>query len=549
MPVSVQDYQVTNERIRAEAAANRAVSWAGAAEVSTNVFFLDPNGKDEDEERSIFLDQDNEWPITASKIPFKTLKKVIEVIEERKSVDPQAKYTIVANGGKHIVNNPQVIPKDVSLMGFSLRHTIFEAEYPQENMFLVNSGVYVSELRFKGCVADRLFNPTKGAYISFEPGAYITVSPYIQNCTAERFDPSILKFPLEKDKDDKLMGYGSVGMIVDSEVLDPYSPLQSMIVDAYTQVSLNGVGICAKNKSYAQMVSFYTNFTRYGVQALNGAEVTLSNSNTTFGDYGLFADGGREYAYIDTTPVNGTAFPDIGTEMQSGTMKDDVLQAMIVQLDTQYSNSYSSGTRYEELALKDGGRLYDAVAQGMSVAEPALIANFLSGLFKPNPDDGTIQPHFEESILSHFIFSYNVMESEIISRLNSPSQTAQDRITAFFDLARKSLEEIVIYQNPDYIRFFPSKIQSTAHDFSYSGAGCSLLALPHHNGGIGESDLEKRVVQQNGGEVFYSAGDENGDFYVGNEFVIKQREGTIEGRNFNKGVLRLVTGLILSLPK
>jgi len=76
-----------------------------------------------------------------------------------------------------------------------------------------------------------------------------------------------------------------------------------MIVDAYTQVAFNGIGICLRGRGYGQMVSFFTNFSRVGVFAIDGGHASLLNSNTTFGDYGLRASGSRIMVTPDISTV------------------------------------------------------------------------------------------------------------------------------------------------------------------------------------------------------------------------------------------------------
>jgi hypothetical protein len=99
---------------------------------------------------------------------------------------------------------------------------------------------------------------------------------------------------LGSNPNNPLIGNGPGGMIVDDSVLNGYSPLKSMIVDAYTQVAFNGIGICVRGRGYGTLVSFFTNFSRVREHfVLKGDMHHLLNSNTTFGDYGLRSKGLR----------------------------------------------------------------------------------------------------------------------------------------------------------------------------------------------------------------------------------------------------------------
>jgi hypothetical protein len=94
---------------------------------------------------------------------------------------------------------------------------------------------------------------------------------------------------------------------------------------------------------------------------------------------------------------------------------------------------------------------------------------------------------------------------------------------------------------------FGSLLTSTSHDFSYAGAGVNFLSLPNNQRGVGKTNFDIRVVEEAGGRVFYTAGDEFGDFYSGNDFIIRQQTGTIEGRTFTKAISAKIVPINLAL--
>ena len=71
--------------------------------------------------------------------------------------------------------------------------------------------------------------------------------------------------------------------------------------------------------------------------------------------------------------------------------------------------------------------------------------------------------------------------------------------------------------------------------------------MPVNQNGVGKTNVSLRVVQETGGRVYHTSGDETGDFYAGDGFIIKQDTGTIEGRTFYKAVSAQVTPLNLAL--
>ncbi len=64
-------------------------------------------------------------------------------------------------------------------------------------------------------------------------------------------------------------------------------------------------------------------------------------------------------------------------------------------------------------------------------------------------------------------------------------------------------------------------------------------------GGITINDNE--AVYSDNGIVYYSSTNERGDFKVGGGFKIVQEKGSVEGLDFNRSILALVTPLILTI--
>ena len=62
---------------------------------------------------------------------------------------------------------------------------------------------------------------------------------------------------------------------------------------------------------------------------------------------------------------------------------------------------------------------------------------------------------------------------------------------------------------------FGSLIITTGHDFSYAGAGVTYKALPPNQGGAGVPDPTKEITEIAGGRVFFTSGNELGDFRIG----------------------------------
>ena len=182
---------------------------------------------------------------------------------------------IKVSAGTYVENNPIALPKQVSVIGDSLREVNVTPQN-QGDLFHVAPGNYIAEMSFTGVA-------NTGAIFAFNPNKpeYSAQSPYIQNCT--NFIP------------------GSTGMRIDGN--HSIGPLKSMVLDSYTQYNQGGIGVSITNEGYAQLVSLFTICPDTAVFVGSGAACDLTNSNASFGNYGLVADGigPRKYTGIIST--------------------------------------------------------------------------------------------------------------------------------------------------------------------------------------------------------------------------------------------------------
>jgi hypothetical protein len=147
--------------------------------------------------------------------------------------------------------------------------------YPQNitsDMFYMNTGAYVNGFTFRGHEAANPNNVKAGpAVFSYNPdgsAGNITTSPYIQNCSS--------------------ITTTGTGVRVNGAYV---GGLKSMVLDAFTQFNEGGIGIHLLNQGYMQLVSCFTICCQYAVLAESGGFASITNSNSSFGTYGLYADG------------------------------------------------------------------------------------------------------------------------------------------------------------------------------------------------------------------------------------------------------------------
>lgn len=520
---------------------------------------------------------------------FRSIKRAAQAATDLKSSRPTyngspsitattvpTRISIHIKTGYYVEEGPITIPTNTSLLGDDLRTVVIRPTEATkgENLFLMNNGTYAYGLRLEGCQIDDLEDPRKGFFFAFAPNAFIVTSPYIQNCTALHTPADKFYTPLNPTgaTPNELIGNGPGGMIIDDSVLNGYSPLKSMIVDAYTQVAFNGIGLCVRGRGYAQMVSFFTNFSRVGTYAIDGGHASLLNSNTTFGDYGLRSKGFRILINPSTTGV--TTNIDITGSLLVKNNKNNIRNYMMTKL--QQSGSYNveyndTGSTIYSSTITDSGLLIDALSDDLLSPKAGRITQFTTGLFKGQDTSSgsiyTVSPasgftkgaiavfplisNTSGSLADDFIKSYQYIKEYIVDDpdniFTGLTASTISKIEQLIDVPINTIQSVVVDNEGTYLQIFGSLITSTSHDFSYAGSGVNFLALPINQGGIGTSNLDIRVYQEDNGRVFHTSGDETGDFYSGNDFVIRQETGTIEGRTFYKAISSVITPINLAL--
>jgi hypothetical protein len=191
---------------------------------------------------------------------------------------------IKVSAGSYVENNPLIIPEQVSIVGDSLREVSISPQNANQDLFYVSNGNYIAEMSYTGTLnsgkAVFAFNPNKVGFFN--------QSPYIQNCT--NFIPN------------------SIGLKIDGS--KAIGPLKSMVLDSYTQYNQGGIGCSITNEGYAQLVSMFTICNDIAVYCSSGAACDLTNSNSSFGNYALVANGvsPKKYAGIITAATEANAF-------------------------------------------------------------------------------------------------------------------------------------------------------------------------------------------------------------------------------------------------
>jgi len=96
------------------------------------------------------------------------------------------------------------------------------------------------------------------------------------------------------------------------------------------------------------------------------------------------------------------------------------------------------------------------------------------------------------------------------------------------------------------VTFFQrSLITASSHTFEFVGSGTDATLAAPQFGGRPDQSLE--VVEEDGGKVNFTSTDQWGDFRIGNDLVINNARGTIEGQTFDRSLFAVLTPYILAI--
>jgi hypothetical protein len=201
---------------------------------------------------------------------------------------------------------PMVVPAGVDIIGASQRQSFVQpatAGMGTTTMFFLSDNTLVRDLALRGLCGYAKSNDSGSSILGVRPGEVgcyfmlnpaspiLTKSPYISDVTCFS-GPSIsarIGFPGNSGS--------AIGAYIDGDVHAGYAASlgtpgsQSMVMDAYTQVNDEGIGIWVDNLGKTELVSIFTYFCDFGYVAMDGGIIRALNGNNSYGHYALSAFG------------------------------------------------------------------------------------------------------------------------------------------------------------------------------------------------------------------------------------------------------------------
>ena len=490
--------------------------------------------------------------------------------------------TIKIRSGVYNEANPIGLRTDVAISGEDLRLVTLVPNNPNKDFIHVRRGCLVENLSFAGvshatdhsrCGAVA-FPPTENSdkaisgYISLGPAnegpSGRWRSPYIRNCT--NFMTGSIGMRINGDHANAAFtGINSLGQ-----------DLKSMVCDSFTQYNEAGIGVSITNDGYAQLVSIFTIGCEKGIYVDSGGQCDLTNSNSSFGIFGLVADGVGDTQFTGT--VN-TATVAEGDSFVLNNVKDDLNnvrkpfdgQAFFFKLDLDdYADTALGKTGIttaplnlvRSIKITDGGSGYSQSAPpNVTITAPAGPEAILAELSANVSAAGTITSVDVIASGRNFLpTGVGANQQDVTISFSSGSATAVAEMDPIFftvetateptnaGLTTVTFNEFVPYavsagSSSEFKRI--SRIITSSHSFEYIGAGTDINSSNPFQGG--EPIPENEIVAINGGQVPFTSTDQKGNFRIGQGLTVDQTTSTIRGRDFNRAIQAQLTPLILAL--
>ena len=491
--------------------------------------------------------------------------------------------TIFIRSGVYYEDNPIGLRTDVSVSGQDLRLVTIIPNNPTKDVLQVRRGCLVENLNFAGssvsvahtgCGAVA-FPPTESdvnagiafsavtGYTDFGPATEGPSgrwrSPYVRNCTN--------------------FMTGSIGMKINGDHATASTigaDLKSMVCDSFTQYNENGIGVSITNNGYAQLVSIFTINCDIGIYAATGGSCDLTNSNSSFGNFGLVAVGLGRTEF--TGRVNADTLPESDTVVLKEVYDENGLarrpydgQALWFKINLDnYPDTVGVGTisdpltELSSITVLNGGSGYSATSP------PNVIIRDADGTVQPKGPQGIIaevSPTINDAgeiiaidVIStgrNYLSSQNIvvdvegntgLATAVMSPIYYTVSVATSTTPSPSGITTTTFNEFVPYElfenDPIELKRI-SRILTSSHSFEYIGTGTDINTATPLKGAVPIKANE--VVSRDGAQIPFTSTDQKGNFDIGEGIQIDQTTSTIRGRDFSRAIQAEVTPLILAL--
>ena len=412
---------------------------------------------------------------------------------------------------------PIIVPEYCTIVGDNLRATTVKPApgldsggsivNKRSTLFRCSNGVIIQDILCDGMdgyipgspASDPTAGTLGGVYFALNGQSPITdKSPYIYNVTT--------------------FGNGATGAVVDGSVHS--SGNRSMLFHTVTHIHSDGLGIWAKDNANAEIISGFTYYCQIGYTATGGSKIRSLNSSNSYGEFGVFSKGFDTSETANSGLVKGIMLSYQGTI--SGTFTPGELitgaggaTAYIINAQSEPKVLYiipASGTfQSGEVVTGAGGATATLVAGTVTSNQTGRI---LVTTFSTSADPG--------DSLQFSSTDGNAYQIQSVSSVTANS-IAYHVLVFSTSRATPVADGVAVNVRKEY-----SQVRLTGHDFLNVGTGGTDTTNWPNSPTQNKAQANQVVtLPTDPGRVYYVATDEDGNFYVGDQFKVEQATGQV----------------------
>ena len=484
----------------------------GSIGAATNVYYVSKNGSNSSNGTSIDT-------------AFASIKYAVANIGTPTATNPAIIF--VKSGTYEEAQLPIVVPAHTTIAGDSIRATVIKPasgldsggsiQNNRSTLFKLSNGTVLQDVVMDGMGGYTPGSPAHkpesatigGIYLAFNNASVIsTKSPYIYNCTS--------------------FGNGATGAVLDGSA--HASGNRSMLFHTYTAVHSDGLGIFLKNNANAEMISTFTYYCQVGYAAIGGSKIRSLNSSNAYGEYAVYSAGFDSGESANTGTVKGTmlVYTNVLTtsfqdgETVTGATSGATAKVVNVQAEPKRIYIVSKSGTFQASETVTGGTSGATATLTSGTVEVNQSGRILVSIFASIPAAG--------DSLQFNATDGNAFQIQSVSTVTISGQAY--RVIVF----SKSRATAVAADVALTVRKEFSLVRLTGHDFLQVGTGgTDTTNWPNNPTQAADQADQVMTNETDPGRVYYTATDELGNFYVGNQFKVDQATGnvTLDASAFN----------------
>ncbi len=480
---------------------------------ATNVYYVSKNGSDTSGAGSGL---DN---------AFASIKYAVANIGTPTATNPAIIF--VKAGTYEEAQLPIVVPAHTTIAGDSIRATVIKPasgldsggsiQNNRSTLFKMSNATVLQDVVMDGMGGYSPGSPAHkpesatigGTYLALNNASPVsTKSPYIYNCTS--------------------FGNGATGAVLDGSV--HASGNRSMLFHTYTAVHSDGLGIFLKNNANAEMISTFTYYCQVGFAAIGGSKIRSLNSSNAYGEYAVYSAGFDAGETANTGQVKGTMLTY--TNVLASSFQDG----------EQITGGTSGATAYVVNVQAEPKRIYIVSKSGTFQANETVTggssgatATLAAASFDTNQTGRILVTQFGTSADAGDSLQFNSTDGNAFQIQSVSSVTANS--VAYHVLVFSTSRATPVADGVGVIvRKEFSLVRLTGHDFLQVGTGgTDTTNWPNNPTQNPNQSYQVMTNSTDPGRVYYTATDELGNFYVGDQFKVDQATGnvTLDASAFN----------------